>query len=117
VERLVCPFSEGARYASPLAFPVLLELLFWPTLMGVAPGVSSSSCVKLRPFNGRSFTSVVDMMVPSSEVVDSTCAPSASTVTLDLVSPTFSPASIFTVWSTPRRQRCARAARAGESSW
>src|SRR6266566_7273006 len=51
--RFVCPLIAGKKNCVPEAtLPKPPE--FWDTLMGETPGDSDSSCVKLRPFSGRS---------------------------------------------------------------
>ena len=79
---------------------VLLALLFWPVLMGVTPGVSVSNCVKLRPFNGRSFTAFSPITVPSCAVELSTWVPAASTMTDCDTLPILSVALMVTAWAT-----------------
>src|SRR4051794_24630012 len=68
----LCPFTEG-KVKAPSALPPqpLPPPEFWATLMGLIPGTSVRSCVKFRPFKGRSLTGFVSITVPSSDVVES----------------------------------------------
>ena len=68
--------------------------------MGLTPGVRVSNWVKLRPFNGRSFTMVCVTTVPNSDVEVRTCAAVACTVTVCMEDPTFRVKSKLVVWFT-----------------
>ena len=54
--RLVCPLTAGMTYAP---MPPLAPPEFCSGFAALTPGVSKSNSVKLRPFKGRSFTSLV----------------------------------------------------------
>src|SRR5713226_9503220 len=105
--RLVCPLIAGKKNCVPEAtLPKPPE--FWDTLMGETPGDSDSSCVKLRPFNGRSSTCLVPTTAPNSAVDCCSNSPDASTVRVCCTAPTCRETSIVAVWFTakPIRGTC-----------
>ena len=77
-------------------------LLFCDVDSGVTPGVSVSSCVKFRPFNGRSCTVRSLMTLPSSEVDAWTNSLPAVISTTSVISPTDSERFCVRVSLTPR---------------
>src|SRR5215472_9356308 len=96
---------EGNEKEAPSAIgaanpPVLPPIAFCPTLIGTTPGVRESSCVKLRPFSGRSFTSLVAITVPNSAEDACNCSVDASTLTTSDAAPTDRDTSIVAVWLT-----------------
>src|SRR5579864_8769864 len=89
--RLDWPFTDGYENV-PIGFdqtpPPVAE--FCDTLTVLTPGVRFSSCVKFRPFKGRSFTCSFTTATPSSEVDVSSVTGLSCTSTTSLTAPAFS---------------------------
>ncbi len=75
---------------------------FCETFTVLTPGVKLSNWVKLRPFNGRSFTCSLTTATPNSEVEVSRASVSAATTTVSLTEPVASATSTVAVWFTNR---------------
>src|SRR2546423_10923064 len=85
--RLVCPLMAGNEY-DPMGEETQAPE-FCETLTGATPGERVNSCVKLRPFSGRSTTCRLLTTAPTSAVDAWMSAPTASTVTDCSTPPTF----------------------------
>ena len=68
--------------------PLVAE--FCETFTVLTPGVRFSSCVKLRPFKGRSLTCSLTTATPSSDVDVSSVTGLSCTSTTSLTAPAFS---------------------------